>query len=248
MGSGFTYVIGDTYESRRFTRASNDDRWPRPYNFLGGCLYNGSYHHDDTMATETVNTESLLIELQAGSDSAFAKIYDHFSKPLYRNILHMVVDEDAAKELLQDLFLKFWIKRMDLDVTKPLKPYLYRMAANLTYNHFRKVAQDKRLISQLILTTVEHISNIEDAIVDRETTALLHHAISSLPPQRKRVFTLCKLEGKSYSEVTVMLGISEATINEHIVKANKTIKQYFLRNKEIAVLLIFHILGEHLKK
>ncbi|WP_345951207.1 sigma-70 family RNA polymerase sigma factor [Mucilaginibacter sp. PAMB04274] len=157
----------------------------------------------------------------------------------------MIKDEDVAKELLQDLFLKLWTKRTELNVEKPLQPYLYKMASRLAYNHFRKIAQDQRLISQLILTTVDHVTNIEDTLIDEETQALLRQAIDHLPTQRKKVFTLCKLEGKSYDEVSNTLGISNATINEHVVKANKAIKQYFWANYSMTVIVVVLHLIDH---
>jgi len=189
------------------------------------------------MATENLNTTFLVQQMQLGSEQAFTRLYDYFSTPLYRNIFRMVKDEDITEELLQDLFLKLWTKRSDLDHRKPLKPYLYKIAASLVYNYFRKVAQDKRLVGQLILSTVDHISSVEDEIVGREALDLLKEAINHLPPQRRLVFTLCKLEGCSYKEVGDRLGISGATINEHIVKANKAIKDFFLTHQDVALAL-----------
>lgn len=189
------------------------------------------------MATENLNTTFLVQQMQLGSEQAFTQVYDYFSTPLYRNIFRMVKDEDITEELLQDLFLKLWTKRGDLDHHKPLKPYLYKMAASLVYNYFRKVAQDKRLVDQLILTTVDHISSVEEEIVGKEALDLLKEAIDRLPSQRRLVFTLCKLEGYTYKEVSERLGISGATINEHIVKANRAIKDFFLTHQDVALML-----------
>jgi RNA polymerase sigma factor (sigma-70 family) len=76
---------------------------------------------------------------------------------------------------------------------------------------------------------------------------LLHEAIAQLPPQRKQVYTLCKLEGKSNEEAGRELGISTATIRNQIVKANKAVKQYFLLNHDIAIVLITAHMLKHLK-
>jgi RNA polymerase sigma-70 factor (ECF subfamily) len=188
------------------------------------------------MAAENTNT-ILLQQLQQGSVHAFTAIYDLFSKPLYRNILRMVKDEAIAEELLQDLFFKLWVKRHDLDTEKPLKPYLYKIGASLVYKHFRKEAQDQRLINQLIIDTVDHATDAEQAVIDKEMQTLLGMAIAQLSPQRKQVFTLCKLEGKSYSEVGAVLGTSNETVKDHIVKANKAIRHFFLHNPKLLLAL-----------
>jgi RNA polymerase sigma-70 factor (ECF subfamily) len=71
---------------------------------------------------------------------------------------------------------------------------------------------------------------VEIKILHREETALLNKAIENLPPQRKEVFYLCKMEGKSYLEVSRRLGISASTINDHIVKANRAVREFILAN------------------
>jgi len=195
------------------------------------------------MASNNIDTIFLLKQLQLGSEDAFSKIYDHFSKPLYRNILRLVQDEEIAQELLQDLFLHVWTKREQIDPDKTFWPYLYKIAKWLVLNHFRKVAQDKRLITHLIITTVDHVTNVEESLIDQETRALLMKAIEHLSPQRKEVFKLCKFEGKSYQEVGDILGISTATIRNQIVAANKSVKEFFLLNNNLAILFIISTLG-----
>ena len=86
--------------------------------------------------------------------------------------------------------------------------------------------------SQLIaLSTPNYIMN-ESSQWGEENLAILQKAVEELPPQRQQVFRLCKLEGKSYKEASEVLGISASTISDHIVKATKTIRDYF-RNRNI---------------
>lgn len=170
------------------------------------------------------DTEGLLQRLKTGDKAAFNVIYRFFSKPLYRYILHLSGDENTTKDLLQDLFLKLWLKRTELDRDLVVKPYLFRMATNLTMNYYRRVVQNRQYLNWQFNSTVDHIVSIEQTMIDEETIALVKLAISKLPRQRQNVFTLCKLEGKSYAEVSALLGISNATVNDHIAKANKALK------------------------
>lgn len=114
--------------------------------------------NDYHKSSNEVNLSFLLHQLQQGSELAFSKIYDHFSKPLYRNILFLVKDEEIAQELLQELFLTIWIKREQIDPDKKISAFLYKTANWLVLKHFRKIAQDKRLINHLIITTVDQVS------------------------------------------------------------------------------------------
>jgi RNA polymerase sigma-70 factor (ECF subfamily) len=190
------------------------------------------------MASENVNTTLLLKQLQLGSEQAFSKIYDLYSKPLYRNILYLVKDEDIAQEILQELFLKLWLKREHIDPERNWLSYMYETARRLVLMHFRKVAKDQRIINHVILTTVDYVMNAEDHIIDKETRALLLKAIESLPPQSKQVFKLCKLEGKSYQEAADLMGISRLTVRNQISTAKKSVKDFFLLNSDLAILLL----------
>ena len=180
----------------------------------------------------------LLKQLQNGSEHAFTILYDQFSKPIYRNILRLVKDEDIADELLQDLFLKIWEIRSNIKLEGSFQSFLYKVAGNMVYMYFRKTAKDNRLIENLIKAYVDHETEGAETILSEENIDLLQIAIGTLPPQRKHIYTLCKLEGKSYEEVSELLGVSTSTISDHIVKANKTVKQYFLLNKNTAIVFI----------
>ena len=77
------------------------------------------------------------------------------------------------------------------------------------------------------LTASPQVSDdTETQVIRKEKAGLVHKAIEELPPKRKEVFKLCKLEGKSYEEISQRMGISTSTITDHIVKAN-----VFIRNK-----------------
>jgi len=199
------------------------------------------------MQTKKIDYLFLVKEIKAGSQQAFGEVYDLYSKPLYRNIFRLVKDEFVAEELLQDLFLKIWQHREKIDPEKSFKSFLYKVAENLVYTHFRKIAKDKRMIDHLTNLSTEYDSNAEELIIKKEGHHLLKLAIESLSPQRKHIYTLCKLEGKSYDEVSTELGISTSTIQDHIVKGNKAVKKFLESHHHMAVALITEQLLKHLR-
>jgi len=199
------------------------------------------------MNSDNENLKLLVQQLQQGNEQAFTFLYDKYSKQLYRNILRLTKDEDIAEELLQDLFLKIWESRENINPEKSFKSFLYKVAENLVYAHFRKIAKDNRLIAKLVIAYVDVDINAEDVIISKENQNLLNKAIENLPPQRKQVYMLCKLEGKTYEEVSNELGISTSTIRNQIVKANKAVRQYFISNQDIAIIVITAHMLRHLK-
>jgi RNA polymerase sigma-70 factor (family 1) len=199
------------------------------------------------MDSDNENLRFLILQLRQGSEQAFALLYDRYCKQLYRNMVRLVKDEAVAEELLQDLFLKIWEGRDNIDPGKSFKSFLYKVAENLVYGHFRKVAKNNRLMAKIVVSYADFDSNAEEVMIEKENRDLLDKAIAHLPPLRKQVYTLCKLEGKSYEEASSELGISTSTIRNQIVKANKAVKQYFVVNQDIVVMLITAQVLRHLK-
>jgi RNA polymerase sigma-70 factor (family 1) len=187
---------------------------------------------------ENWNNLNLLKQLKSGDASAFSNLYYTHSKTLYRKILWMVNDEEIAKELLQELFLKLWENREKIDFTKSFKSYLYTIAVNLVYDYFRKTSKKKELEQHLMSLAIDHYSHVEEAIISKEDISLLNEIINQLPPQRKQVFILCKVENKSYEEVSKLLNVSKSTIQDHMVKANHSIRDFLKKHPEITLCLL----------
>ena len=134
------------------------------------------------------------------------------------------------EELLQDVFLRLWEKREKLNIEVSFKSYLLRVAHNLVMDMFRRAAFDRKLLDHLITGAMGSYAATDERTLVKEAEALLSEAIDLLPPQRKKVYLLCKNEGKSYNEVSQLLGISPSTVSDHMVKAAKSVKEHFSGN------------------
>lgn len=199
-----------------------------------------------TMQMQATDEKVLLGKLAEGDAPAFTALYEKYSLKLYANIFRLVKSEDTAKEILQDLFLKIWELRGQIDPEKSFKSFLYKIAENLVYDHFRKVSRDKRLSDNLLYLLEEEYSHSEESVICNESVELLHMAINHLPEMRRRVYVLGKMEGKTYEEISAQLGISHSTISDHIVKANRFIKTYLTSRTDVTLSLIIAFIGADL--
>lgn len=179
--------------------------------------------------------KNLLVQLKQGSESSFNCLYTFYAKMLYKRVVSIIKDEAKTEELIQDLFLKVWQKRTEIDPDRSFKSFLYTIASNMAYDHLRKVASDKALTNRLLMNATDNYWHIEEALNLKETELKLHEALNRLSPQQKQVFTLCKLEGKSYEEAGRILGITTATVNSHIVKSSRYIRTYMVKNLELSI-------------
>ncbi len=191
---------------------------------------------------DRLDETGLLISLRKGDAKAFEKLYFSYSKRLYGNILRMVKSSDVAEEILQELFQRVWERRETIDVSKSFKSYLFTIAKHLVYDFFHSQTKQRHVEAYLIEASTASYEHIDEEIALKETHSIIANGILQLPPQRRLVYKLCKIEGKSYEDVSDILGISTSTISDHIVKATKSLKAYYLSKHAMTLILTIYLL------
>lgn len=195
------------------------------------------------MKPESADIEKyLLSQLREGSKEAFERLYKLHSERLYLNILRLVKSKEEAEEILQEIFVLLWEKRSTIDIHSSFRSYLLRIGENKAYDYFRKLRRDQRLYHSLKILAVNQCASLDLFSLEGQKEELLKQAIVALPPQRRRVYELCKLEGKSYQEASAILNISTSTINDHIVKGTQAIRVYLLSRSNMATLLVLSVI------
>jgi|GEM_PF-36392 len=183
--------------------------------------------------------------LCAGDEMAFDALYKMYSERLLGYLLKLVKVETIACDLLQVVFMKVWNNRDHIDSNLSFRSYLFQIAENTAYDFFRKAARDKKIQKQLIEKATSQYNHVEESLISKEDVQLLHTAMDSLPPQRRQVFQLVKMEGRSYADVSKELNISTSTISDHIVKATKFIRQRLEKEQSVALgILLFYLLNK----
>jgi RNA polymerase sigma-70 factor (family 1) len=171
--------------------------------------------------------EELLARLAKSDRQAFKQLYVKHYRKIYAYAFKFTRCADIAEDIAQDVFLKVWENRKNMEDVKFLIAYLFKICKNITLNALAKTAREEK-IKELFLTGSSFFQIDNESVTrDEEYEKLLTMAIEQLPCQRKQVFRFCKIEGKTYQEVAAILGISTGTINDHIVKATRSIRNYF---------------------
>lgn len=179
--------------------------------------------------------KSLLQKIAAGSEVAFEKLFKHYYSPLAGYAFSLLKDSDLAAETSQEVFVKFWEKRAEIEIELSVKSYLFRAVFNRCMN-LKKHEEVKQLYQKSEAGYNSYVH--EDSVTNWELKEQLHNAIASLPEQCRRVFTLAKLEGKKYREIAEELNISEKTVENHMGKALKDLRVYL----EAFVIFVLSIL------
>jgi len=194
------------------------------------------------MPLDNLNDSEELKHLEAlknGQREGFDFIYAKYSKVLLPKMQRMVKSNEIVDELMQDVFLKLWLNRADIDLSKSFTGWIFTVAQNTIYAYYRKLALDVKMQKHLLETFASFYDQTEDYIFNKEKISLLNEAIEKLPAQRKEIFRLCKIEGKTYHEAAEILSLSSSTISNQLVSATKYIKRYvFFHSQEFIIFCI----------
>lgn len=186
---------------------------------------------------------ALLVQLRKGDYSAFDQLYMRYAVEIGWRIKKLVKVDEIAEELHQEVFLKLWEHRQKISPQTSLRPYLLRIAYNVTMDFFRKTSRDKNLREQWMIHADVHTENaVEEMVAQQsnlEVQAIVQRAIEKLPPQRKRIFTYCKLEGHSYEEAAREFGVSLNTVKDHMTRAMRFLKTELTQNHLDTLMIIF---------
>ncbi|WP_412467084.1 RNA polymerase sigma factor [Pedobacter sp. KLB.chiD] len=185
--------------------------------------------------------KELLIGLKCGDKIAFKQLYEIYSGRLASKLIYLLKSEELAQDILQDVFLKIWINREMIDIELSFGAFLYKIATNLSRNVIRKNVYDQ--LMRLEVEKEEFYHPMEDNDEADQAKAILEQAMDQLTDRQREVYTLHKLEGLSYQEISEKLNISLSAINHHIQKANKQLKVILKsRSFELFILLLPSIL------
>ncbi len=193
-----------------------------------------------------LDEKELLLKLRNSEKPAFEELYHRYKIRLTGNLLRMLKSPELVEDVMQDIFLGIWENRKNIDPEQSIKPYLFTSAANRAKNIFRKAANEQQFKAYLLPRWKENYTHVEEVLFSQDNKQLLEELLKSLSPQQRMVYTLCRMEGKSYKEVATLLNITEATVNAHISKANKTLKELTKNNPiflwtAFGVLLLFSL-------
>lgn len=169
--------------------------------------------------------KNLIAALKQNDRSAINSIFLKYHILLCRVSFQIVNDREEAKDVVQEVFIKLWRNRTELNITLSLGAYLRRAVVNTSLNH---IESKKRFLSLDPHESAfnRSIGNVVDEQQDSNELSLrIDHAISKLPIRTKAVFKLVRFEEMSYKEVAESLNISIKAVEKEMMKALKLLRQ-----------------------
>ncbi|SFC36261.1 RNA polymerase sigma factor [Kaistella jeonii] len=170
-----------------------------------------------------VDDKKLFDSIKNNSEIAFKVVYEEYFAKLTQFITRMSQDSDLAEEVVQQTMVKVWEQRDKIVLTTSLKSYLYKMSYHEYLMYLRKKSKFPN-IEDVVIEAIDEISDENDNEILLEK---IRREIDKLPPKCREVFILSKVEGLKYKEIAEKLNISTKTIEVHMTKALKAIREAF---------------------
>jgi RNA polymerase sigma-70 factor (ECF subfamily) len=164
----------------------------------------------------------LVARAQAGDREAFASLIQRYQQPVGGYLWRLTGDREVAQDLTQDTFLRAY---RAIGATHPglrLRAWLYRIATNLAYDHFRRQRQFTwvPLLPATGPPASEEPTDVEEADAVWRTLALLN-------PKDRAVLLVCVLEGYSYREAAEILGGSAGAVRKRLARAKARFRRAY---------------------
>lgn len=171
------------------------------------------------------NDIDLVKRLQENEEQALTIIYKEYWEIMYVAAYNLVKDRSVCEDIVQEVFISLWQRRAKLQIKTSLKSYLYTSTVYKVYDHFSK---NKKMLKDELFDNFENkieTSNPETKLMHEELIHLLDSIIDTLPDKCKEVYKLSRENMLSNKEIAEQLNISQRTVEGHISKALKILKE-----------------------
>ncbi|WP_165806429.1 RNA polymerase sigma-70 factor [Chitinophaga parva] len=188
-------------------------------------------------ANESYIASRLLQRVASGDHAAFRLLFEMYADKMHAAVYNYTKSTWVAEELVQEMFIRVWKYREQLHAVKDPSAYLYRMIFNQINDWLKQAANEQRILDSISGQDAVNPYDTGRQLDAAELQRILNAAVDSLPPQKKIIYQLNREQGLSYQEIADQLQLSVNTVRNHLVEANKLLRNY-LKNYSLALALL----------
>jgi RNA polymerase sigma-70 factor (family 1) len=171
-----------------------------------------------------LHEKELLAKIARGDERAFTILFQWYYSPLGEFVLKLTESLEITQEIIQDSFVKIWLRKETLPGIDNFSAYLYILCRNHAFAVLKKMAVEKRSKQSI----EQYLAN-EMAEADYDNPAdhyrsLIEDAVAKLPAQQQRVYRLSRYDRLKHDAIARELNISAETVKKHIQLAVKFIQ------------------------
>ena len=181
------------------------------------------------------NEEELLAFIAQGDELAFTRLFDNYRDRIYSIAFRIIHSTTIAEEIVQDVFLKIWLRRARLIEVQNFNAYLFVVTRNHVYKALKQIAKNYELTAFTEKDLLAGDNDSAGLVMEKEYNSLLRKAIDRLPNQQKKVYQYIKEKGLKREEAAGLLHLSPETVKYHLAEAMKNIRTFCMLHLDIFI-------------
>ncbi|SCG18621.1 RNA polymerase, sigma subunit, ECF family [Micromonospora echinofusca] len=167
--------------------------------------------------------EELWSSIAAGDESAFGRLFDRYSRPVYNHAFRLTGSWSTAEDVTQATFLVAWRRRRDARlVDGSALPWLLVVATNEVRSEWRSARRWLALLRRLPAERYaggDLADEVAARLDDERRMAEVLSVVRHLSPAEREAVALCLWSGVSYPDAAAVLGISEVAVRSRVSRA-----------------------------
>ena len=179
--------------------------------------------------------ETILSLFKQNEERAFKLLFETYHDTLLLFANQMLDDPEAAKDVVQNCFVDFWVHRRFANLPNGLEQYIFQSVKHAALNHLRG---EKRRKKYYIAAKEDEQENLNADETEWNDEAL-YKALNELPEERRKIFLMICLEGMKYQEVAEKLQISINTVKKQMGRSFKFLREKLQKNIFITLFLLW---------
>ena len=174
----------------------------------------------------TQTERDIITRCQQGDKEAFRWVVQTHQRMLFSLALKMLCDEEEAKDVVQDTFIRVWQRIREYDSDKAFTTWIYTIASRLCLDRLKRMS---RIIAmpddEMVVRRFATESNSQRVLENQEWVSIVRTMAEGLSDKQRLVFTLCQLEGLSSEEAQEITGLDARQVKSNLYVARQTIRK-----------------------
>lgn len=190
--------------------------------------------------------QELIAKLREGNQQAFSQLLEGYQQKVFGTCLSFVPNNEDAEDIAQEVFLEVFRSISTFKAASKLSTWIYKITTNKCLEFIRKRNTKKRfafmqriLGNEISFDKTNYFTEFDHPGIlmeNKEKTTIIFKAINSLPDSQRIIFTLAKIDGKSYQEILEITGKSISSIESVMFRAKKALQEklvHFYKNQSL---------------
>jgi RNA polymerase sigma factor (sigma-70 family) len=182
-----------------------------------------------------LSEQNLIDQLKDGNQVAFSRLLDDYQQKVFGTCISFIPNKEDAEDVAQEVFLEVFKSISKFKGDSKLSTWIYKITSNKCLEFIRKKNAKKRFAfmqtifgNEIPFDKTSYFTEVNHPgilLENKEKAALIFKAINTLPDSQRAVFTLAKIDGKSYQEIIEITGKSLSSVESILFRAKKALQQ-----------------------